>query len=637
MNSRTNTYQPQPSFVRNLRPALWLRTLSRMLGAGFGMLLLPFVSVVFVNCTGEASLEDEVSGGLQLSLSGISAEVSPTRTTPADLGKPSPADFHLNIVRQSNGVTIYDAAFTDQKIKAAPDSYSITATFGTNPILGLDDPYYIGTTTATVESTTEATPVSLPVKIGNALVSAVFNDTARFNRFYDSYSVVVQVGSNSAAITNENLSKSVYVRAGSTVELSFTGYLKALGQQVSMPLQLPEGVSNTLQAADHLIFTLALEPNAESAVVNVVKAELEKADVEEKISYNWLPAPVVHTEHKYVRSELVGTDVSIDASFPGTTWEATIHQGSASGNVVRVFQGQGALSSSYQENAAWPYLPPGHYVATYRYYSKQGQAYNFSKTTEFTVPNANLTLTADAYTAHSKYEEGDIDAANACERLTVYKPSVQWNVAASLLANENYTKTYTTSIAGKTKTVTATRNNMTLDNITEVPVSGNLYTLTITANFGGQTVAATKQVRITGLPVEFAPPKSSEWTRSGSGSWQSGYTVLGNRGGLLTESDETLTNTSSVNIPAGTHFCMGYNIVIHPATIGTTFSVSCNSHIIFTQRQDGGALNSDDYPFQGTTDIFQYSDVITQLQCKNSYGGGQTCTNIYSLTFKYGQ
>lgn len=593
-------------------------------------------------CTDE-NADDVVigGGGIVLSMPTLDVQVHSTRTAPSGLSKPADAAFHLQIVRQSNDVVIYDGAFTSEKITAAPDDYAITATYGDNPLLGIDTPYYIGTTTATVVSTTEPTQVELPVKVGNALVSAVFGTdeetAARFNRFFDSYAVNVRIGNNYASITSDLPEKSVYVRAGSTIELTFSGYLKALGEEVSMPIRLPEEVSYTLSAADHLIITLSLEPNAESAVVNVVKAELEKVNVEEKVSYNWLPSPVVTTEHKYVAGELVGTDLSIGASFPDATWEARIHQGSASGNVVRILSGKGALTSTYQMNPNWPYLPPGTYVATYRYYSKQGKAYNFSKTTTFTVPNADLTLTLDAYTSYSKYEEGDIAAANACERLTVYSPKVTWNISDNLLANANYSKSYTTSIAGINATVDASRNTATLANITNVPVSSTPHTLTVTANFCGQDVVATKQLRITGLPVTFAPPKSSEWTRSGSGSWESNYTVLGKRGGLLTESNETLTNTSSVIIPARTHFCMDYHIVIHPATMGTTFSVNCNSRNIYTQQQDGGAANSNDYTYQGTTPTFNFTDVITQLQCLNSYGGGNTCTNIYTLAFKYAE
>ena len=568
---------------------------------------------------------------------GISAEVTETRSTPAELGIPQPTDFHLTIVRQSNDVTIYDKAFTSEKIKAAPDDYSIRVSYGTNPLLGLDAPYYIGTATATVESTTEPTAVNIPVKIGNALVSAVFGDTeenaVRFDRFYEDYSVDVTIGTSSASITNERPDKSVYVRAGNTVELTFSGYLKSLGQRVSMPLVLPEDMSYTLNAADHLIITLGLEPNAESAVVNVTKAVLDSVGVEEKISYNWLPRPVVTTEHKYVRGELVGTDLNIGASFPDATWEARIHQGTASGNVVRVLSGKGALTSTYQMNPQWPYLPPGTYVATYRYYSKQGRAYNFSKTTEFTVPNADLTLTTDAYTSYSKYEEGDIEAANACERLTVYEPRAKWNVAASLLANSNYTKTYTTSLAGKTATVAATKNDEVLANITDVPISANLYTLTITANFCGQEVAATKQVRITGLPYSLNLKSHSEWSESGSVDWYDNDVRLGH----LSTGGQSITTNSSVIIPQNTRICADYHVNVHSATVGTTFSITAGGQVMLSITEDGGFGNNKDNLHQGTSQSIVANSTITSLVCNNSYGAGQTCSHIYSLTFKYAE
>ena len=593
--------------------------------------------LVFAACSSDPLVEAPQYGAIQLSMPGISAEVSETRSTPAELGIPVPADFHLNVVRQSNNVAIYDGAFTSNKIKVAPDDYDISVTYGTNPLLGLDAPYYIGNAEATVVSTTEITEVPVTVKIGNALVSAVFGDTeenaARFNRFFDSYAVEVRIGATSASITNDLPNKSVYVRAGSTVELFFTGYLKALEKQVSMPIVLPNEFSYTLQAADHLIITLSLEPNAESAVVTVTKAELEQVGVEEKISYNWLPRPVVTTEHKYVRGELVGTDLNIVASFPDATWEARIHQGSASGNVVRVLSGKGALTSTYQNNPAWPYLPPGKYVATYSYYSKQGKAFNFSKTTEFTVPNANLTLTADAYTSYSYYEEDEIAMANACERLTVYEPRAELNVAASLFANENYTKTYTTSIAGKTKTIPATSYSMTLDNITGVPVSANPYTLTISANFCGQEVAASKQVRITGLPYSLNLASHGEWSASGSVDWFDNDVRLGR----LSTGGQNITNNSSVFIPQGTKYCADYNVNVHSSTVGTTFSITAGTQVILSIREEGGAFNNKDNLHNGTTNTFTANNEITSIKCNNSYGAGQTCTHIYALTFKYGQ
>ena len=45
-------------------------------------------------------------GALQLSLSGISTTVETTRSPPAELGKPSPEDCHLTVVRERSGITV---------------------------------------------------------------------------------------------------------------------------------------------------------------------------------------------------------------------------------------------------------------------------------------------------------------------------------------------------------------------------------------------------------------------------------------------------------------------------------------------------------------------------------------------------
>lgn len=572
-----------------------------------------------------------------LTMPGIDVQVHETRTAPAMMDKPVAEAFHLLVQRQSNNVSIYDGSFTSNKITAAPDDYTITATYGDNPILGLDKPYYIGTATATVVSTTEPTEVTLPVAVGNALVSVTFGTDAaeseRFDRFYRDYGLQVAVGNNQITLTSDLADKSVYVRAGSTVELSFTGYLIAADRQVSMPISLPLGISNTLSAADHLILTLSLEPNAESAIVTVSKAEMEQVSVEEKVPYNWLPRPVVTTEHKFVGGELVGTDLNIAASFPDVRWEATIHQGTASGNIVRRLSGTGALTSTYQLNPAWPYLPPGNYVATYRYYSKQGKAYNFSKTTEFTVPAPSLTLTADAYTAHSKYEEGNIAAANACERLTVYAPTASLNVASTLFENANYTKSYTYSIDSQSFTVEATSNTQTFSNITGVPINASLYDFQVVANFCGQTVTATKAVRITGLPYSLNLASHGEWSASGGVDWFENDVRLGN----LSTGGQTITNNSSVIIPQGTHYCADYDVNVHSATVGTTFTITAGTQEILSIREDGGVFNNTDNLHSGTTNTFTANSVITSIKCNNSYGAGQTCTHIYALTFKYGQ
>ena len=104
------------------------------------MLLPLFVG----GCSTELPVDDPVAGGgLVLSMPGIDVQVHETRTAPAMLDKPAAEAFHLHVQRLSNDVSIYDGPFTSNKIAAAPDNYAITATYGDNPVLGLDKPYYI--------------------------------------------------------------------------------------------------------------------------------------------------------------------------------------------------------------------------------------------------------------------------------------------------------------------------------------------------------------------------------------------------------------------------------------------------------------------------------------------------------------
>ena len=273
-------------------------------------------------------------------------------------------------------------------------------------------------------------------------------------------------------------------------------------------------------------------------------------------------------------------------------------------------------------------------MATYRYYSQQNKAYNFSKTTEFTIPNAALTLTASAYTAHTRYEEGNVDAANACNRLTVYAPSAQWNVAATLLSNANYTKTFTYSIDNQSFTIDATRQSMKFDNITGVPVSGNLYDFRVVGNFAGQQVTDTKQVRITGLPYSLNLDDHSEWSEDGSVSWESENVGLG----WYSTGDQSITTNSSVNIPQGTKYCADYNVNVKTGTVGTTFSITAGSQSILSIKEGAGTfLLGTDHVHTGTTPTFTANANITSITCKNSYGAGATASYISTLTIRYGQ
>lgn len=600
---------------------------------GHSLLLWLTACVTLFSCSTDALESDVPCGSLLLTIPGVSADVAETRSTPAQLGVPTAQDFHVKVQRD-NGAVIYDGPYTSEKIDAALGTYTVSVSYGEDAVISRDAPYYAGTATATVSDANTPTPVSVTAKVANALVSVIFGadeeEKARFDKFYSDYSLYVYNGDFGMPILKEEPLSSIYFPAGSHIRLRFCGTLRADGREVSCYLTSPD-FPDTFAAADHAIVTLTL-PDPESVLtVNIHKVEVEQVTLDETIPLSWLPVPTATFVHQYTSAgDLIGTDLTFSDTYPGMTWRAVVTN--AAGDEVRTVEGSGTLSSPYANSATWPFLPAGLYKATY--YLISGTTASKVSSREFRISEPNLSLTVDGYTSYTKYQAGEIDAANACDRLTVYAPSASVNIDESLLSNANYSYSMTCRYKGAAVSVPAGKKSFAMANQTEA-VSAATYTFSASVSFCSQSLSNQREFRITGLPVSFAPPTASDWSTSGTVSWQDGYVELGHRGGLLTESDEYIRNTTAVNIPSGTTISMDYNIMIHPATMGTTFSVVVGTQTIYSQKQSGGALNTSDNPYQGTTGALTTSAAVTQIQCNNSYGGGQTHTNVYSLKFNY--
>lgn len=566
-----------------------------------------------------------------LSIPGISTEVSETRSTPTELPTPALADFHVTIVRQSNGVTIYDGPFTSEKITAAPDDYAVTCSYGDNAPLAFDAPFYSGTAYVSVVSTTEATPVSVPVKVANSLVSVQFGDTeeniARFDKFYSDYALRVHVGDHFIDLNKDNTASSIYVAAGSQATLSFWGKLRAQNdREVTCELQ-SSSFPSTVKAAEHYIVTLSL-PDPESAlVVDIAKVELQTATLEETIPLSWLPVPKVEAKHHYESGVLTGTDLTFSNSYPGMSWKAVVTN--AAGTVVRTVEGTGALSSLYTDDT-WPYLPQGNYKATYSIVGSDGNAKEASQR-GFTIGAPTISVKADGYTSYSKYLEGEIDAANELDGHTIYKPAISLSVSESLLTGK-YSYSFKYTYDGSTNDAPSGKNTYNIGNKTNQAPRIDAHILRVDATFDGVSATNQKDFIITGLPysIDFGNP--DEWASSSGVTWNDANVRLGH----LSTGGQSITNTSSICLPTGTYFCATYKVTLHLYTIGTTFSVTCGSQKIIEFEGPNSPFNEHDEPHEGTTSAFHDdTQYISAIECHNSYGAGQTCSYLYALTLKY--
>ena len=574
---------------------------------------------LLVGCVQEDGLS-LANGKLHLSIGKISTQTG-SRATPSELGKPLAEQFQLKIQRQGSQYTTYEGAFQEEfSIKVG--TYDITATYGEDVIIGRDTPYYIGTTEAIVNKDASTT-ASIPCKVGNALVSVFFgknqDETARFDKFYEEYGVLVQIGDYSMGIDKEQTASSIYFPAGSQPQFYFYGTLKSdNSRMVSIELN-HKNLPDVFHAADHAKLTLTL-PDPESALgVNISKAEVTTVQLDETIPLSWLPVSTVIPTHQYNEDKmLVGTNLTFSNNYPGMEWKAVVTN--ANGETVRTVTGSGALFSEYKSSSDWPYLPAGKYKATYYLVKEDGE--NKVSSREFIVGQPTLTAKAEGYTSYDKYLSRDIDAANAADGYTLYEPQVSVNISPSLAANPRYGYQMTYTFNGETNTTT---NN--IQNIGNKKLDARLaaYQLSMNVQFAGEQIAANNDFYITGIPFMFAPPTTSTWEKDGDVTDEGDYARMGRWNG----GSQSLTYTK-VAIPTGTQLSLDYKFKPNAGAVSTTFTISAGDQTLVS-----GKANSYQNPTYEGVQSVTISPDATYIRCHNSYGAGNTGTDLYRIGLQY--
>lgn len=280
-------------------------------------------------CTQESGTDGlpTTGSGFLLSLSELSIQSdgpTNTRTAPAELEKPVAANFQVTILPEGSTQPLYSGAFTSEPIQATPGNYTLTAHCGSNPILAWDAPYYEGSTEATVNDR-GYTPVTIPCRVANALLSVRFSNPSLFEQLYSDYGVTVQNGDYSLRITPDNSSLSAYFPAGNKPVISFSATLLSNGSQVSFSLDQDLTDILPLQAGQHATLTLS----ASNAAFTIEKIEVVDTTIDATVPDSWLPCPKVNgfDAISYVETNDApsGAEISYSASRPIQAMELTFH------------------------------------------------------------------------------------------------------------------------------------------------------------------------------------------------------------------------------------------------------------------------------------------------------------------------
>lgn len=184
-----------------------------------------------------ACQEEEImdkTAGFQVSLQDMGVAIE-TKSTPAELGKPLADQFKLKVVKNGDSSPLFDGNYTSQTIPASAGTYTISASYGDNPVLALDAPYYLGDTTNVVIKEGEQKKITLSCKVANALASASFPTDTELKKIFSSYWVKVVVGKSSCKLTSDS-KKSAYFQAEKQVAFYFEG-TKVSGKDFSEELK----------------------------------------------------------------------------------------------------------------------------------------------------------------------------------------------------------------------------------------------------------------------------------------------------------------------------------------------------------------------------------------------------------------
>ena len=247
----------------------------------------------------EEELDRVSSGsGFLISLGDASVNVE-TKSTPEELGEPLKTNFSIEVLKQSTGESETYNYKENLVIPASVGVYDITASYGDNPELALDAPYYEGKAEdkEIKEGATEPVSVTIECKVANALASVVYEDEAKFQELFSSYGLNVKVGNFNVTLNNSNAGKSAYYQAGSKPTFTFVGTLKGNGKEVTKSLTAEDnsalGEDATFAAAKHCILTLSLGTTEPGVNLTLSKVEVEEVTINETIPLEWLPAPKV--------------------------------------------------------------------------------------------------------------------------------------------------------------------------------------------------------------------------------------------------------------------------------------------------------------------------------------------------------
>lgn len=285
-----------------------------------GSLCLLTLYICLGACQSEDDLRSSGKTGLLITLTD-EANQAYSRKVPSELEDPLSTMFQLRVIDAvTNKVAYSDKC--KEFILLKEGTYNLTATYGEDPVIALDAPYYVGTLENQNVVTGQETLATVSCAVANALLSVSYNEES-LKKVYEDYSVMVSVDEQSVEIDATG-GKSAYFKADSSVKLVFHGHLAGTGKEVSYDIVEPEGGKFTnIPAKTHVKVTLGIDGNVSPGVgISIEKLEVSTVSVTETLLMEFMPKPkvestdFVNNELSFAETETKSAVINLNLSSP---------------------------------------------------------------------------------------------------------------------------------------------------------------------------------------------------------------------------------------------------------------------------------------------------------------------------------
>lgn len=216
-----------------------------------------------------------------------------TRSLPEPVSEEMAQQFSLRIRNEEKNWykgTIQDYAASNTLF--APGSYEVSAWYGEDDELALDNPYYASEPLTVQVEANKETQATVQCYVANAMASFVFAKPESATTLLKNYEIVTEVGSQTVSCTVDD-GQNPYFKAGTAVTFYLRGE-SASGKNVDYKF----AVIDKVEARMNYKFTLTLDPvDMGNGQFNIdVQKDVEEISINETLPEEFLPKPKVAIE-----------------------------------------------------------------------------------------------------------------------------------------------------------------------------------------------------------------------------------------------------------------------------------------------------------------------------------------------------